>query len=155
MPQVSPIPEGFASVTPYLIVHDGVQALSWYQKAFGAVELLRIPMPDGRIGHAELQMGTSRLMLADESAEAMAKSAQAYGGSPMSLLFYVEDVDGVVARALAAGARLVLPVEDKFYGDRAGSMQDPFGHHWYLATHVEDVEPEELQRRAEAAGAEA
>ena len=150
MSQIPPIPEGYHSVTPYLIVHDGVQALAWYQKAFGAVELLRIPMQDGRIGHAELQLGTSRLMLADESPEAMAKSARAYGGSPISLLLYVEDVDTVMARALAEGAKLVLPLEDKFYGDRMGTVEDPFGFLWSLATHIEDVSPEELQKRAQA-----
>jgi len=148
---VQPIPEGYHSVTPYLIVHDGVQALAWYQEALGAVELFRMPMPDGTIGHAELQLGTSRLMLADEGSGGMAKSARAYGGSAVHLLLYVEDVDAAMARAVAAGARLIRPLQNMFYGDRTGVMEDPFGFQWSLATHVEDVSPEELQRRAEAA----
>ena len=150
MPKVTPIPDGYHAITPYLIVHDGRQALAWYAQAFGAVELLRIPGPDGLIGHAELQVGTSKVMLADETPQTLAKSAKTYGGSPIGLLLYVEDVDAVMARALAAGAKVMVPLQDKFYGDRMGTVEDPFGFHWSLATHIEDLSPEELQKRAQA-----
>jgi PhnB protein len=147
---VKPIPEGYHSVTPYLIVHDGPAALAWYAEALGAQELFRMEMPSGKIGHAELQVGTSRIMLADESPDSLAKSPRAYGGCPIGLLLYVEGVDAQMERAQALGAKVVRPVEDKFYGDRSGTLEDPFGYQWTLATHVEDVAPEEMQRRLQA-----
>jgi len=145
---VPPIPAGHASLTPYLILHDCGAGLAWYQEVFGAVPILRMDMPDGKVGHAELEIGNSRIMLADEFAGIGARSPKVFGGSPMSLVLYVEDADTVVARALAAGAVLVRPVEDKFYGDRMGTVEDPFGFQWSVATHFEDVDPAELDRRA-------
>ena len=145
---VKPIPDGYHSVTPYLILHDATAALEFYKKAFGAVELLRMPAPGGRIGHAEIKIGDSPVMLADENLEINARSARTIGGSPISLMVYVPNVDAVVAQAVAAGGKLVRPVADQFYGDRTGGIDDPFGYHWYLATHVEDVPPGELEKRA-------
>lgn len=132
---VKPIPDGYHSVTPYLILDD-------------AVELLRMPGPGGKIGHAEIRIGDSPVMLADEHPEIGAKSLRAIGGSPVSFMIYVEDVDARVAQAVAAGAKLTRPLANQFYGDRTGGVDDPFGYHWYLATHVEDVPPDELARRA-------
>ena len=152
MPEkVSHIPDGYHSVTPYLVVDDGARALEFYKRAFGAVELFRMEAPGGKIGHAEIKIGDSHVMLADEHPEMGARSPQSYGGSPVSLMVYVEDVDAVVNRAVEAGAKLVRPVANQFYGDRTGGVTDPFGHSWYVATHVEDVPPEELQARAAAA----
>jgi PhnB protein len=145
---VKPIPEGYHSVTPYLIVDDATRALEFYKKALSAVELMRMPAPGGKIGHAEIRIGDSPIMLADESPEMGARSASTIGGSPISLMVYVEDVDARVAQAVAAGAKLTRPVANQFYGDRTGGVEDPFGYHWYLATHVEDVPPDELARRA-------
>lgn len=145
---VKAIPDGYHSVTPYLIVHDAAAALDFYKKALGAVELMRMPAPNGRIGHAEIRIGDSPVMLADEHPEMGAKSARTIGGSPVSLMVYVEDVDARVAQAVAAGAKLTRPVANQFYGDRTGGVDDPFGYHWYLATHVEDVPPDELEKRA-------
>jgi len=145
---VKPIPEGYHSVTPYLILDDAARALEFYKKAFGAVELMRMPAPGGRIGHAEMRIGDSTVMLADENPQMNAKSARAYGGSPMFLMIYLPDVDATVAQAVAAGGKLERPVANQFYGDRTGAIEDPFGYHWYLATHVEDVPPDELERRA-------
>ena len=145
---VKPIPDGYHSVTPYLILHDATAALEFYKKAFGAVELLRMPAPGGRIGHAEIRIGDSPVMLADENLEINARSARTIGGSPISLMVYVPNVDAVVAQAVAAGGKLVRPVADQFYGDRTGGVDDPFGFHWYIATHVEDVSPDELEKRA-------
>jgi len=145
---VKPIPDGYHSVTPYLILHDATAALEFYKKAFGAVELLRMPAPGGRIGHAEIKIGDSPVMLADENLEINARSARTIGGSPISLMVYVPNVDAVVAQAVAAGGKLVRPVADQFYGDRTGGVDDPFGFHWYIATHVEDVPPDELEKRA-------
>lgn len=147
---VKPIPDGYHSVTPYLIVDDAARALEFYKKAFGAVELMRMPAPGGKIGHAEIRIGDSPIMLADES-EMGARSARSIGGSPISLMVYVEDVDARVAQAVAAGATLVRPVANQFYGDRTGGVDDPFGYHWYIATHVEDVPPDELEKRASKA----
>ncbi len=148
---VKPIPDGYHSVTPYLIVHDAAAALDFYKKALGAVETVRMPAPGGRVGHAEIRIGDSVVMLADEHPEMGAKSPRTIGGSPISLMVYVEDVDARVAQAVAAGGRLVRPVADQFYGDRTGGVDDPFGYHWYLATHVEDVPPDELKKRAQKA----
>mgnify|MGYP005605694573 CR=1 FL=1 len=144
---VKPIPEGYHSVTPYLILDDATRALEFYKKAFGAVELLRMPAPGGRIGHAEIKIGDSPIMLADENPELGAKSARTFGGSPISLMVYVEDVDSTYSAAIAAGASEIQAVEDKFYGDRSGMFKDPWGHEWTVATHVEDVSEEEMGRR--------
>ena len=147
---VKPIPEGYQRVTPYLIVDGAAQAIDFYKKIFGASERMRMPAPGGKIGHAEITIGDSTLMLADGSPEMGHKTPKDLGGSAVSLLLYVEDVDKVVERALAAGAKLEQKVEDKFYGDRMGGIQDPFGHKWYIGTHIEDVSPEEMRRRMEA-----
>lgn len=145
-----PIPEGYHSITPYLIVTGAASAIEFYKHAFGAKEVMRIPHPDGRIGHAELQLGDSRIMLADEFPEMGARSPMSLGGTPVSILLYVEDVDAVTKRALAAGAKMLRPVKDQFYGDRTGTLNDPFGHQWTIATHKEDVSPDELKKRAAA-----
>ncbi|MCE9596162.1 MAG: VOC family protein [Planctomycetes bacterium] len=148
---VKPIPDGYHTLTPYLIVHDAKAALAFYERAFDAVELFRMPAPDGRIGHAEIRIGDSRVMLADEYPEIGAKSPRAYGGSPVRLMIYVTDCDAVFVRAVAAGAKVVRPLADQFYGDRTGGVDDPFGHQWFIATHKEDVAPDELAKRAAAA----
>jgi PhnB protein len=145
--QVKPIPDGYHSVTPYLIVDDGARAIDFYKQAFGAKELMRMPAPGGKIGHAEIKIGDSVIMLADEAPEMDARSAKHYGGSPVSLMVYVDDVDKLFPQAVAAGAKEVRPVADQFYGDRTGTLVDPFGHTWSIATHVEDVSPEEIDRR--------
>ena len=148
---VNPIPEGYSSVTPYLIVSGASKALDYYKMAFGAKELMRFDGPDGKIAHAEMQIGDARLMLADESPEMGHKSPQSLGGSGLGLMLYVDKVDATFERAIAGGAKLIKPVENQFYGDRSGSLTDPFGHVWTIATHVEDVSEEEMQRRMEAA----
>jgi PhnB protein len=148
---VKAIPDGYHTATPYLIVSGAAKALDFYKKAFGATELFRMPQPDGRIGHAEIQIGSSRIMLADEFPERDIRSPQTLGGSPVSIMLYVEDADHVFDQAVAAGAKVTRPLQNQFYGDR----QDPFGHEWHIATHVEDVAPEELQKRAAAAQAKA
>ena len=148
--RVRPIPQGYQAVTPYLIVDGAADAIEFYKKAFGATEVMRMPGPDGRIGHAEVRIADSHVMLADEAKEMGHKGPKTVGGSPISLLLYVEDVDKVVDRAVAAGAKLTRPVADQFYGDRTGGIEDPFGHQWYVATHVEDVSPEEMRKRSEA-----
>ena len=142
-----PIPNGFHSLTPYLCVSDAARAIEFYDKAFGATLIMRLAEPGGRVGHAELQVGDSVIMLADEHPEYGVRSPRAFGGSPVSLHLYVEDVDAVVARAVAAGAKVVHPVADKFYGDRSGRVEDPFGHVWDIGTHKEDVSPAEVERR--------
>ena len=147
---VRPIPEGYEGPTAYLIVEGAAAAIDFYKKAFGAKELGRFPNPDGKIGHADLMIGKGHIMLADASPEMGAKAPGAYGGTPVSLCVYVENVDEVVAQAVAAGAKLTRPVADQFYGDRSGGVTDPFGHVWYLMTHVEDVSHEEMQRRMAA-----
>ena len=147
---VKPVPDGYHTATPYLYVKGGVKALDFYKKAFGATELMRMEGPGGSIGHAEIKIGDSPIMLADESPEMGARSPESYGGSAVGLMLYVPDVDETVKRAVGAGAKLDRAVEDKFYGDRMGSIIDPFGHIWYIATHVEDVSPDEMKRRAEA-----
>ena len=148
--KVKPIQEGYHAVTPYLIVNGGAKAIDFYKKAFGATELFRLAQPDGKIGHAEIKIGDSPIMLADEAPQMGAKSPQSFGGSPVGIHLYVEDVDKVFNQAIAAGAKVERPVEDKFYGDRAGGIIDPFGHRWYISTHKEDVPPEELEKRAAA-----
>lgn len=146
---VKPIPEGYHSITPYLIVSGASQAIDFYKKAFGATEDMRMPKPDGKIGHAELSIGNSKIMLADEYPEMGYRSPQSIGGAGVSIMLYIEKVDDVFKRALAAGAKELQAVKDQFYGDRSGTLQDPFGHVWTVATHVEDVLPEEMGRRAE------
>lgn len=141
------LPHGYHTATPYLIVRGAAQAIDFYQRVFGAVERMRMPGPGGKVMHAEIQIGDSTIMLADEFPEMNALSPQAIGGSPILLLLYVEDVDAVVSQATAAGATVERPVQNQFYGDRAGTLTDPFGHRWTIATHIEDVPPEELERR--------
>lgn len=151
MAGVKPIPEGYRCITPYLIVADAAAAIVFYREAFGASERMRLVAPDGKIGHAELVIGDSLIMLADEHPDRGVRAPQAFGGSPVSLHFYVEDVDGMAARATTAGAKQVRAVSDQFYGDRSGTFADPFGHVWHIASHIEDVSPEEVGRRAVAA----
>jgi PhnB protein len=150
MPAVKPIPDGYRTVTPYLIVSDGADAIAFYARAFGAIERMRHTMPDGRIGHAELTIGDSMIMLADPFPEQNARAPDAFGGSPVGLHLFVEDVDAVVARAASAGATVTRPVADQFYGDRSGSVTDPFGYVWHVTTHIEDVSPDEIARRTTA-----
>ena len=150
--KVKPIPDGYHSVTPYLIVDGAAKAIEFYKQAFGAEELFRMAQPDGRIGHAELQVGSSRIMLADENMQMGIRGPKSLGGASMMLMLYVEDVDKVFDRAVKAGATVERPLANQFYGDRTGGVVDPFGHKWYVATHVEDVPPDELEKRAKAAG---
>ncbi len=146
---VKPIPEGYHSVTPYLILRGAADALEFYKRAFGAKEIMRMDAPNGRIGHAEIRIGDSAIMLADEFPDMGTRAPQTPGSSPVMLYLYVEDVDKTVKTAIGAGAKAVKPVEDQFYGDRSGSITDPFGHTWFIATHKEDVPPDELRKRAE------
>jgi PhnB protein len=150
--RVKPTPEGYHTATPYLIVKDAARAIEFYKKAFGAMELMRMANPSGKIGHAEIKIGDSPIMLADEVPEMGHRSPESLGGSPVSILLYVQDVDTVFNQAVAAGAKVQRPVADQFYGDRTGGVTDPFGHVWYVATHMEDVSPEEMRKRAAAAG---
>ena len=152
MSKPKPIPEGYHTATPYLIIKDAAKAIEFYKRAFGAKEMMRMSQPDGRIGHAEIKIGDSPIMLADEFPEMGARSPQSLGGSPVSILLYVEDVDAFAKQAVTAGTKVIRPVKDQFYGDRSGSFEDPFGHQWHIATHVEDVAPEEMHKRAAAAG---
>jgi PhnB protein len=150
MGNVKPIPEGYHSVTPYLCCRNAGAAIDFYKKAFGATELMRMPAPGDKVGHAEIQIGDARVMLADEFAEMGFLSPQSIGGSPVMMHIYVEDVDATVPKAVAAGAKVKRPVADQFYGDRGGEIEDPFGHRWYVSTHKEDVSPEEMQKRMAA-----
>ncbi len=147
--QVNPIPAGYPGVTPYLTVRDAAAAIDFYCQAFGASEIMRVAM-GGKIGHAELKVGEAPLMLSDEFPEMGALGPQSEAQPPVCLHLYVADVDAVVARAVTAGATLLREVENMFYGDRAGKLRDPFGHVWWLSSHVEDVSPDEVQRRAAA-----
>ncbi|MBI3897261.1 MAG: VOC family protein [Gammaproteobacteria bacterium] len=149
---VKPIPEGYHSATPYLIVKDAASAIDFYQRAFGAKETMRFDHL-GKVGHAEIRIGDSAIMLADEFPEMGAQSPQSLGGTPVSIMLYVEDVDTLFRQALAAGAKEAQPVQDKFYGDRTGSLIDPYGHSWHIATHKEDITLEEMQKRAAAMSA--
>jgi len=149
-PKVTPVPKGFEALTPYLIIRGAAKAIDFYTKAFGAKETGRFPGPDGTIGHADLVIGGGHLMLADESPEMGHKSPDTIGGTPVSLVLYVDNVDDVVKTAVAAGGKLTRPVEDQFYGDRAGEVRDPFGHIWHIMTHIEDVSMEEMTRRMAA-----
>lgn len=149
MSKVKPIPDGYHSVTPYLCCRDAGAAIEFYKKAFGATEVLRMDN-QGKVGHAELQIGDSRVMLADEFPEMGFLSPQTVGGSPIMIHLYVEDVDSTANRAVAAGGKVTRPIADQFYGDRGGQIEDPFGHKWYVATHKEDLSPEEIGKRAAA-----
>ena len=153
MSPVNPIPEGYPRVSPYLCVEDGARAIDFYTSVLGATEKMRMDGPDGKIGHAELTLGDSVIMLADEYPDMGHLSPTRIGGTPVTLHTYVEDVDAVFEKALAAGAKSLRPVENQFYGDRSGQFEDPFGHKWNVASHVEDVDEEEMARRAEAAAA--
>jgi PhnB protein len=151
MAKVKPIPDGYHNLTPYLIVDGAAKAIDFYKKVFGATEKMRMPAPGGKVGHAELTLGDSMIMLADELPEMDHRGPHAYKGAAVSLMVYVQDVDATVKTALASGAKVIRPVENQFYGDRMGTIEDPFGHQWYVATHVEDVPQEELAKRAAAA----
>jgi PhnB protein len=151
---VKPIPEGYEGVTPYLIVDGAAAAIEFYEKVFGAVEVMRMPGPDGRIGHAEVRIGKGHVMLADQT-PAMGFRAPSGGGNAISLLVYSADCDAVIARAAAAGAKVTRQPADQFYGDRSGGFTDPFGHDWYVSTHVRDVPEEEMRRMAEEKAASA
>lgn len=150
MGSVQPVPEGYEGVTPYICVHDGAAAIEFYKQAFGATELLRMEGPPGVIGHAEVKIGGGIVMLSDESPEIGVLSPKTLGGSATGLMFYVPDCDAVFAQAVAAGAEVLRPLADQFYGDRTGQVLDPFGHKWSIATHIEDVPPDEMDARAKA-----
>ena len=152
MANVKPIPEGYHSLTPYLIIDGAADAIEYYKKAFGATELFRMEH-GGRIGHAEMKIGDSPFMLADANQQMGYKGPQAYGGTPVSLMIYVDDVDTTYPQALAAGGTEVKPLQDQFYGDRSGTLTDPFGHVWTVATHKEDVSSEEIDKRLAAMAA--
>jgi PhnB protein len=147
---VKPIPDGYHTVTPYLIIKGAAAAIDFYKKAFSAQELFRMTSPSGTVGHAELQFGDSRIMLGDECSEMGSRSPQTLGGSPVGICLYVKDVDSLSKQAIAAGAKVLRPIADQFYGDRSCTVADPYGHVWTIATHKEDVPPEEMARRCEA-----
>jgi PhnB protein len=147
--KVQPIPAGYNSVTAYLSIRGAAQAIEFYKKAFGAKEMFRMPGPDGKLGHAEIQIGDSRVMLSDEYEAMGFLGPQTRGGTTVLIHLYVKDVDATVARAVAAGAKVVRPVQDQFYGDRSGSIEDPFGHRWHVATHTRDLSMAEIKRGAE------
>ncbi len=147
---VKPVPDGFHTVTPYLIIKGAAAAIDYYKKAFGAAERFRMNGPDGKIGHAELQIGDSIIMLADENPHMGFKSPQSLGGAGMSIMLYVEDVDKRFPQAIAAGGKILRPLQDQFYGDRSGTLTDPFGHCWTISTHKEDLSMEEINKRGEA-----
>jgi PhnB protein len=155
MKKVHYIPEGYNTVTPYLVIKGAAKAIDYYKKVFGATVVVRMDAPDGRVGHAELQIGDSRIMLADENPQMGYRSAESIGASPVSLYVYLPDCDEVVAKATAEGAKILKPVADQFYGDRSGFIQDPFGHLWGIATHKEDLSPKEMDERARKAMAAA
>jgi PhnB protein len=152
--KVKPIPEGYHSVTPYLTVRGGTQALEFYQQAFGATTLYTMPGPDGRLMHAEMRLGDSIVMLGDEFPEMGGKAPPSLGGVAGGLMLYVEDVDALVERAVKAGAVVVMPVANQFWGDRYGKLRDPFGQEWSVATHIEDVPPDQMAERMKAAMAQ-
>jgi len=146
----SPIPKGYRSIQPYLIVDGAAKAIAFYKTAFGAKERMRMAAPGGKIGHAEIEIGDSVVMLADEAPQWDAHAPAKYGGSPVSIMIYVANVDAVVKKAVAAGGKVTREVKDQFYGDRSGGIDDPFGHHWHIATHIEDVSEKEMKRRMDA-----
>ena len=146
--KVNPIPDGFHTITPYLCIKDAARAIEFYKKAFGATEVMRLVDPtNGKIGHAQIQIGASMVMLADEFPEMGILSPQSLGGSPVSISLFVEDVDALASQAIAAGAKVLGPVADQFWGERSGKFEDPFGHIWLIQTRTEEVSPEEMQRR--------
>jgi len=147
---VKPIPDGYHTITPYLSIQNAATAIDFYKRALGATELFRLEAPGGKIGHAEIRIGDSAIMLADPCAEGPFRDPQSLGGSSIGLHLYVEDVDALFAQAVAAGAQVVRPVQDQFYGDRTGTLADPYGHVWFIATHKEDLSQEEINQRAEA-----
>ncbi len=147
MAKVHYIPQGYHTATPYLLVRGAAEAIEFYKKAFGAVEVMRMPAPGGKIGHAEIRIGDSHIMLADEVPEMGFVGPQTVGGSGSIILLYVEDVDNTFSRAIGSGGKIQRDVENKFYGDRAGTFTDPFGHQWTVATHIEDVSEDEMRRR--------
>ena len=153
--KVKPIPDGYHAVTPYLSVLGAAAALDFYTKAFAAKEVLRMPGPNGTIGHAEIEVGGSRVMLADEYPDMNFRGPKSFGGTTVHIHLYVPDVDKLVKQAMAVGAKTLRPVADQFYGDRVGSLEDPFGHVWHVATHKEDLSAEELKKRAAAKAAAA
>jgi PhnB protein len=144
------IPDGYHTVTPYLIVSGAAKAIDFYKKAFGATEMFRMASPDGKVGHAEIRIGDSVIMLADEMPDMGYRSPQSLGGAAVSTLLYVDDVDSRFNQAVSAGAKVQRPLANQFYGDRSGTLEDPFGHVWTIATHVEDVPPDEIEKRAKA-----
>ena len=148
---VEPIPEGYRGLMPSLAVDDAAAAIDFYKQALGATERMRMPAPDGKIGHAELEIAGLVLMLSDQFPQSTTKPPKELGGTSVGIFLYVEDVDAFVQRAVDAGATLTMPVDDMFWGDRYGRIRDPFGHEWEIATHVEDVEPEEMERRGREA----
>jgi PhnB protein len=148
---VKPIPDGYHTATPYLIVKGAADAIEFYKKAFGATELMRFGDPSGAIGHAEIKVGDSPIMLADEHPQMGYRGPHALGGTPVSILLYVDDVDALFNQAIAAGATVSRPLMDQFYGDRSGTLTDPFGHVWTIATHKEDVSLEEMHKRMQSA----
>jgi PhnB protein len=148
MAKVKPIPDGYPQVTPYLCVDGAAAAIEFYSEVLGAKERMHMPAPDGKIGHAEIQIGDSLIMLSDEFPDMGVRSPRAIGGTPVMISVYVEDVDKVYERAVKAGAKGLRPPENQFYGDRSGQFEDPFGHRWSVATHVEDVPADEMARRA-------
>jgi PhnB protein len=151
MSPVKPIPDGYPQVSPYLVVDDGAKAIDFYTKVLGATERMRMGAPGGKIGHAELQIGDSVVMLADEFPDMGAVSPKTVGGTPVTLGMYVEDVDKTFDAAVKAGAKALRPVENQFYGDRSGQIEDPFGHRWSISSHIEDVPPDEMAKRAQEA----
>jgi PhnB protein len=148
------VPDGHHTVTPYLAIQNAVQALEFYKRAFGAVEIFRLMMPDGRLGHAEIKLGDSIIMMADEFPEYGGKAPPTLGGTPVNIHLYVDDVDAFVKKAVAAGATERKPIKDQFYGDRSGQLEDPYGHQWWVATHKEDIAPDEMQKRVQRMYAE-
>lgn len=149
--KVNPIPKGYHAITPYLIIDGARAAIEIYQKVFGAKKLMAMDGPDGKVGHAEMKIGDSHFMLADECPEMGAKGPRSSGGASVQMVVYIKDVDSVAKKALAAGMKEVRPVQDQFYGDRMGTFEDPFGHIWCIATHIEDVSPAEMKKRVKAA----
>ena len=148
--KVNFIPKGYHVVTPYLAVEGASEAIVFYKKVFGAKEVMRMEKPGGKIGHAEVRIGDTKIMLADEHPEMSARSPESYGGSPVGIHLYIKDVDAILQKAMAAGATLLRPATNMFYGDRIGTMKDPYGHTWSVATHIEDVSAKEMKKRAAA-----
>ena len=153
MPQVKPVPDGMRTVTPHLVCAGAADAIEFYKKAFGAVEMARLPGPQGKVAHAMIRIGDSVVMLVDEFPEMGSLSPKSFKGSPVTIHLYVDNVDATVERAVKAGAKITMPVADMFWGDRYGQLVDPFGHHWSVGTHVRDVSMEEMQQAMQKGGA--